>query len=329
MKKFIRLPAFLFLLMIPMLAFAQQNYNPLQIDELFKPQSADLTVHDGKRDRDIPVKIYLPAAKTPAPVILFSHGLGGSRNGNEYLADQWSARGYVCVFIQHPGSDESLWKNKGRLKGYLALKKAVNAGNFMQRVKDISAVIDKLEEWNASQDNDLNGRLDLKNIGMSGHSFGAVTTQAVGGELFKKGELSFADKRIKAAVAMSPSAPKDEKEQAYAFDKVTIPWMIMTGTKDVAPIADQTVDLRLKVFPLLPPGDKYGIVLYNAEHSAFGDRSLPSDKEPRNPNHHKVILALSTAFFDSYLKHDQAAAEWLKGSGPLSVIEKDDSWKIK
>ncbi len=34
----------------------------------------------------------------------------------------------------------------------------------------------------------------------------------------------------------------------------------------------------------------------------FGERALPGDSEQRNPNHHRAILALSTAFLDTYLK---------------------------
>jgi hypothetical protein len=41
------------------------------------------------------------------------------------------------------------------------------------------------------------------------------------------------------------------------------------------------------------------LVLHNAEHSVFTDRPLPGEREPRNPNHHRVILALSTAFWDA------------------------------
>src|SRR5947208_9251342 len=41
---------------------------------------------DASRSRPVPVKIYAPATGAgPFPVIVFSHGLGGSRNGYEYL----------------------------------------------------------------------------------------------------------------------------------------------------------------------------------------------------------------------------------------------------
>ena len=58
-------------------------------------------------------------------------------------------------------------------------------------------------------------------------------------------------------------------------------------------------------------------------------RRLPGDTEKRNPNHHRVILALSTAFWDAYLRGDPAANAWLDGDGPKSVLEKDDQWEKK
>ena len=58
---------------------------------------------------DDPIRVYLPAAGTPAPVVLFSHGLGGSREGNAFMGRHWAQRGYVAVFLQHPGSDDGVW----------------------------------------------------------------------------------------------------------------------------------------------------------------------------------------------------------------------------
>ena len=54
--------------------------------------------HDAKRDRRVPVKIYYPkTGNGPFPVIIFSHGLGGSREGYEYLGRHWASWGYVSV----------------------------------------------------------------------------------------------------------------------------------------------------------------------------------------------------------------------------------------
>jgi len=162
---------------------------------------------------------------------------------------------------------------------------------------------------------------------MSGHSFGAVTTQAVSGQTFFRSS-ALTDSRIRAAIAFSPSAPRAGSPDR-AFGNVRIPWMLMTGTEDIAPIGGTDLASRLAVFPALPPGGKYELVLQGAKHSAFTDRNLPGDRGDRNPNHHRVILALSTAFWDAWLKEDPQARAWLDGDGPASVLEPGDRWQKK
>ena len=136
------------------------------------------------------------------------------------------------------------------------------------------------------------------------------------------------DSRLKAAVILSPSGPR-LGDPAQAFGGVKIPWMLLTGTKDTAPIGDADVASRLSVFPALLPGGKYELVLYNAEHSAFTDRALPGDSQPRNPNHHRSIMAVTTAFWDAYLRDDPDAKKWLDGDGPRKVLDKEDRWQRK
>jgi predicted dienelactone hydrolase len=303
-------------------------YNPLSLSGKEDVKTADLTVHDSKRSRDIPVRVYLPLEKAPAPIVLFSHGLGGSREGSAYLGKHWAGRGYVAVFLQHPGSDASVWEDIPRAGRMKAMREAANGSNFLLRVKDVPAVLDQLERWNGEDGNILKGRLDPEHVGMSGHSFGAVTTQAVSGQRIERGGALFTDPRIDAAVIMSPSSPERGTPET-AFGKVTMPWLLMTGTKDIAAVGNADMKSRIAVFPALPPGGKYELVLYNAEHSAFTERALPGDSEKRNPNHHKVILALSTAFWDAYLRGDSAAKAWLDGDGPGSLLEKEDRWRKK
>jgi predicted dienelactone hydrolase len=303
-------------------------YDPLAITNSIAPEFLDLDVHDEVRRRDISIRVYLPLEKHPAPVVLFSHGLGGSREGSAYLGKHWAARGYVAVFLQHPGSDTSVWKDQPVTQRMTAMNEAASGQNFLLRVKDVPAVLDQLEIWNTSDGHRLAGRLNLEKVGMSGHSFGAVTTQAVSGQAFLGGRTLLTDARIDAAVMMSPSRPGVGTPNG-AFGKVSIPWLLMTGTEDVSVIGSADLESRLAVFPALPPGSKYELVLYGAEHSAFSDRGLPGDTSPRNPNHHRAILALSTAFWDSYLLDDVSAKEWLNGAGAKSVLEKDDKWTLK
>ena len=88
----------------------------------------------------------------------------------------------------------------------MAMKQAASLQNFILRAADIPAVLDQLTRWNAEEAHALHGKLDLTRVGMSGHSFGAVTTQAVSGQVIPIGR-SLTEPRIKAAVMMSPSVP--------------------------------------------------------------------------------------------------------------------------
>lgn len=295
-------------------------YDPLAVAGE-APAVADFTAGD------VPVRVFLPAKPGPAPVVLFSHGLGGSREGNRFLGEHWAKRGYVAVFLQHPGSDTAVWKDAAPRDRMAALKSAASLENFLARVQHVTAVLDALARWNVEPKHPLLGRLDLSRVGMSGHSFGAVTTQAVSGQRFPFGK-DFTDPRIKAAVAFSPSVPR-RGEPGRAFGSVAIPWLLMTGTADNAPIGDQTPTSRLGVFPALPPGQKYEVVLDGAEHSAFTDRALPGDALPRNPNHHRVMLAFTTAFFDATLKTDPAARAWLDGKPAQALLAPGDRWQRK
>jgi predicted dienelactone hydrolase len=314
---------------LPILSTGAAEYDPLAIAEKALPSPIELTVDDTNRARAIPLLVYLPAEKSAVPVILFSHGLGGSRNGSAYLGEHWAARGYVAVFLQHPGSDTSVWQTQPLRKRMDAMRDAASAQNFMLRVKDVGAVLDRLEIWSQADNHELSGRLDLDHIGMSGHSFGAVTTQAVSGQSYLRGIATFTDRRIQAAIAFSPSAPRQGGDPKQAFGDVKIPWMLMTGTKDTSFIGGADVQSRLSVFPALPAGGKYELVLDKAEHSAFTDRPLPGDREQRNPNHHRAILALSTAFWDAYLRDNSEAKAWLDGDGPQRILEKGDRWQKK
>ncbi|TWU35042.1 alpha/beta hydrolase family protein [Novipirellula artificiosorum] len=304
------------------------EYDPLGVPDSFQAETLDWTVRDEARSRDIPIKAYLPATRTSQPVVLFSHGLGGSREGCSYLGKHWSARGYVAVFLQHPGSDDSVWKDTSLLKRMSAMREAASAENFRLRVQDVSAVLDQLSRWNDLPSHKLEGRLDLEHVGMSGHSFGAQTTQAVSGQSAGVFGSRFAEPRIQAAIALSPSSPR-RGDVAKAFGSVKIPWLVMTGTQDKAMIGNQTVASRLEVFPALPPGDKFELVLHNAEHSAFGDRRLPGETQTRNSNHHRVVLGLSTAFWDAYLRADDSAKQWLVGAGPSGLLQPNDRWQTK
>lgn len=301
------------------------NYDPLDVPKE-KVRTIELTIDDKNRGREIPVLVYMPSDAKPTAVIIHSHGLGGTKKTSPFLGRHWAARGYVAVFVQHPGSDDSVWKDVPPRKRMKAMQEAASKRSLDFRTGDISVVIDQLEQWNEKEKHELHQRMDLKRIGMSGHSFGAVTTQHVSGQA-TRGVARSVDKRIRAAMPMSPSSPR-AGDPVDAFGQISMPWMCMTGTHDVSPIGNMEVKARLAVFKSLPPGNKFELVLDRAEHSAFTEQAMRADSL-RNPNHHRAIKAISTAFWDTYLGEDAAAKEWLGGDEVRTVLDPKDRWQTK
>jgi predicted dienelactone hydrolase len=290
-------------------------------------KSATYEARDVRRDRVLPIRVYLPKSEKPAPVILFSPGLGGSCDNTPYLGIHWAGRGYVVVFIQHPGSDESVWKGVPAMLRMAPMKRAASGEAFMDRNEDIPVVIDALETWNAEAGHALKGRMDLAHIGMSGHSLGAVITQAMAGQDYAGGRISFLEKRISAAVMMSPNIPK-LGDPAKAFGKITMPCLLLTGTGDDSPIGDSKAADRLKVFPNLTGAPAWQVVFDGATHMSFGERSLRGLGKKGGDRYHAAILALTTAFWDAHLRGDEAAEEWLNSDDAKKALDPKDKWEI-
>lgn len=283
---------------------------------------------DETRSRVVPVKVYLPKTESACPVILFSHGLGGSRMNNPYLGNHWAGQGYVVVFMQHAGSDEEVWKSVPIRERLSAMKKAAGVQAALDRYADVPFVIDQLEKWNSQEGHALHGRLNLELIGMSGHSFGAHTTQAMMGQKYP-GDRTVGDERIDAFVAMSPSTHKRMAPEE-SFGHIKAPVLLMTGTKDASVITpDTTPEKRMAVYAAMPGGDKYHLVLKDAEHHAFGDSERRN--ATRMDHHHDAILALTTRFWDAYLKGDPEAKSELQSAAirvKANLVE-GDVWEWK
>lgn len=284
---------------------------------------------DVNRSRAVPVKVYIGRSRTPQPVVLFSHGLGGSRENNAYLGRHWAVAGYVAVFMQHAGSDNEILKSARVGQKLAALKAAVGAIASRERFADVPFVIDRLELWNKQDGHELSGKLNLTRIGMSGHSYGAATTLAVAGRKFPLNR-SFHDERIDAFLAMSPQPGKGHNPKK-AFGHIARPFLCMTGTKDASPI-DPTVkpSARREVYVAFPAGDKYQLVLDGAEHFAFGDsRGLRT--RGRNPKHHPAIQEISVQFWNAYLKDNADSKRWLQSRRPVTAtgLGDVDVWEWK
>lgn len=263
---------------------------------------------DASRDRAVPVRLYYPDDnKGPYPVIIFSHGLGGSREGYAYLGRHWAGHGYISVHLQHKGSDIEVWR--GSSQPFQDLQHAAkNVVNAINRPKDVSFVIDQIEKLN-DKEGPMRGRFDLKRVGLAGHSFGAFTTLAGIGQVLGK-DHSLADARIVAAIPMSAPVPAEVRMNLDdVYRPIKVPVFHMTGTDDHSPIGETTAEQRRLPFDHGAGHPRYLLILKNANHMAFADQQF--NPAGHNHQHHGWILMSSTAFWDAHLKRDPTASTWL------------------
>jgi predicted dienelactone hydrolase len=278
---------------------------------------------DDKRSRIVPVKIYHPKDMTKtAPIIVFSHGTGGSRETYAYLGSFWASHGYVCVHPQHAGSDAKAILAFGNVKD--GLKKAVsNPQNAVERVKDVTFVLDQLAKLD-KDDAAFKGKLNLDAVGGSGHSFGAHTTLAVAGQTMAGVDLR--DKRVKAIIPMSAPVPKLGADRAFAG--IAVPSLHMTGTLDDSPIGDTTAKERRVAYDKITKADKYFINFEGGDHMIFSGRLTKADRQ-LDADFQRVIKQTSLAFWDMYLKNDAKAAAWLTGNGMRDYVGKQAGVETK
>lgn len=282
----------------------------------FNVTVSDQVWRDATRGRDVPVRIRLPEGDGPVPLVLFSHGLGGSVEGGRLWGEHWASHGFAVIHLQHPGSDTSVWR--GQEAPGEALRGAAGGAQLLARVQDVHFVLDELERRARAGDRAA-ARIDRQRIGVSGHSFGAVTTQAVAGQRLPAPPALSArtgpaeDPRPRAFLAFSPSARRDAERQ---FGAIQRPFFSVTGTEDgyVAPGLGVPPAQRREPFDAMPPGDKYLLVLDGADHMIFNGGERRRGEGRRDAEHQRLVRATTLAYWRATLLDDADARAWLRGA---------------
>jgi predicted dienelactone hydrolase len=285
-------------------------------------KTIELTWHDNTRDRDVPVKIYYPSAETAGPVILFSHGLGGSREGYAYLGEYWAAHGYISVHLQHLGSDEGVWK--GTLRPMKALRKAaMDPDNARNRPRDVSFAIDQLTALNSDSASPLHGRLDLAHLGLAGHSFGAYTTLVT---VAPHHPLGGYDPRIRAAIAMSTPAP--QKPSVYA--DIAIPVFHLTGTDDVDKVGSvKTAADRRIPYDQTKSAPACLLTFNGGDHMVFSGPTARQKPDAKDLRFIAFIESSTLAFWDAELRGKTDARDWLLNGDFAAALGNDGVFEKK
>lgn len=189
----------------------------------------------------------ISAKSNTYPLLLYSHGHGGSRADAAWLADELAPKGYIIASIEH--EDELIQKIGAGVKG------------FWNRPLDISFILTKLlnhPEWKT--------KIDTNKIAASGFSKGGMAvTFLAGGQMewpkiksfienvfldkdeaapyeindfnslnWSLVEKNYKDPRIKAFIAFAPSYGFQFTPKSLAT--IESPFLIMVGENDeIAP----------------------------------------------------------------------------------------------
>ncbi len=285
---------------------------------------------DEKRhNRKIAYKTYCPAEKTNKtyPVIIWSHGLGGSRDGAGFISRFVASHGYIIIHIQHTGTDSTLWEGKAGHPWDVIRATHIPRSATLQRFKDVPFVLSKLQSL------DIAPLMDLTRIGMSGHSFGAMTTQVMAGQRRGHGrrQYSLYEPRFKAGIVYSPVPFQKKKNHAPEdfYGGIKIPLLMMTGTDDASPVENFGVQDRLEVFNHSGGHDQHLLILNDGDHMVYSGSRGKLEVNPKRASHENIIKILSLAFWDAYLKSDKDAKTWLSHEGVKNWLGSEGIYQFK
>lgn len=328
-------------------ASTEPRIKPTQLLSLQRPgrwkwQKVTLGLNDRRRDRRFSADLYLPKTHSPAPVLIFSHGLGGDRQNFAALVQHLASHGFAVAAIEHPGSDRQ--QLQSLLRG--AAREAAEPSEFFNRPLDVSYLLDDLFRLNQSQ---FNGSLDLQRVGAIGYSFGGYTVLALAGaklnfsqlkqtcssdtvaagsmnvslllqclalDLPPGGNYSLQDKRIRAVIGLNPMTSSIFGQQGLR--QIRVPVMFVAGSDDV--ITPALLE-QICPFTWLTSSHKYLALILGGTH-LYSDRStagmglpLPSELVNSNPSivmHY--LKAMSLVFAKTYVANEKAFQSYLQAS---------------
>jgi dienelactone hydrolase len=298
---------------------------PLRADEPAEPQVVDLDWDDTTRSRAVPVRLYWPqrpSSEAPVPLVVFSHGIGGSRLGYSYLGRHWAAQGWASLHLQHVGSDRALWF--GNPLGLIGrLRDAARDSEAMDRALDLRFALDRLLD--PAFQHPLLGRpaeaIDPQRIVAAGHSYGANTTLlAAGARVIRQDRpVDLREPRLRAAIVLSTPPFYGEGNLAAILEPVRLPTLHVTSLEDVIliPGYQSGVDDRIAVFDAVPDPRKLLVVFDRGSHSIFTDRIVSGGTE-LNTQVKSATKGLAVAFLRQVFDQDHTALKnWQAAWQPI------------
>ncbi len=270
----------------------------------------DLQWTDAERKRQVPARLYLPIdTAQKAPLVIFSHGIGGSREGYSYIGKYLAANGIAALHVQHVGSDRSLWFGNP-IQMVSRLQEAAKDAEAIDRTKDMRFALDQV-----LQDADVKQKIDTSRIAAAGHSYGANTTLLLSGARVQRDGklLDLADPRIKAAVIISAPPFYGEGDPKAIVGSIHVPSLHITATGDEIKIPGyySGAQDRVAVYEATSIRMRKMLAVFKeGSHSMFTDR-LGTGGEALNPQVKKATRELVLAFLrKEFAGDEQALAAW-------------------
>ncbi|HEY8561737.1 MAG TPA: hypothetical protein VIL74_15280 [Pyrinomonadaceae bacterium] len=276
----------------------------------------------------------ISAARERFPLIVISHGTGGSALQMMWLGQYLAARGFIAAAIDHHGNSAA--EGKYRAQGFVL---------WWERARDLRVAIDDL-----LADAEFGGRIDAGKIGAAGFSLGGATVTATAGGIFdlrgfekfcasserdatcepqpefpgamkefeelrtkdasvieslNRAADSYRDRRVKAVFAIAPALGAAFTQSSLS--SVEIPFQIVAGEADATTpprtnaqkLARSIKKSAVKILP-----GKVGHYTFLAECTDFGKTILPICRDEAGVDRaavHRTVGQMAFEFFKANL----------------------------
>jgi predicted dienelactone hydrolase len=259
----------------------------------------------------------------PYPLLLFSHGYGGSGISAVFFTEALASHGWIVAAPDHHDRHSAVRIRTGPVKGgdrrgllqygrEIAASGPGDRGKFLYRLDEMQCVLDGLLA------SDQFGKLiDKDRIAVGGHSFGGFTALGLCGTIAERH-----DARIRAVLLFSTGAG------GYLFTEaelaaVKMPSMLHLGERERARNQKRgkhtMAELTGKIYASLSP-PKYMLEIKDAGHFSFNncfDETPRARGQSGAEEQHEVIRRYSIAFLEKYVAGRKDLDRVLDRNDPL------------
>jgi predicted dienelactone hydrolase len=292
------------------------RYAFVGIDRLMKTRSHAFTG----------VKVF--GGRNRYPVIIFSHGLGRVSAHYSTFLENLASHAYIVVGVDSPFFSSALKMPDGRIiqnKSQRYQRRGAREEEAVTQAQDLVFVLNELERIDKTDPHiGFAGRLDLRHVGVFGHSRGGFTAP----------HACLLDSRFRACLnldgyPLTPAVMEKGIRQPYMHIEEIAPWLPPPTDEQLAN-ANQTREeankqareveqQREKTFSKMSSG-VYLVTVKGAMHNSFSDMPFISperysDIQINAERALTITNAYLLAFFDRYVRGRPQPS--LKGNAPM------------